>query len=63
MPINLKGFRTVLMGLAIAVAPAALTYLAGVDWTSLVGPNAAMAIAGGITIAMRILTTTPVGRS
>ena len=47
----------------MAIAPAAFTYLAGVDWTSLVGPNAAMAIAGAITVGMRIITTTPPGVS
>ena len=58
---NLKGWRTVLIGVTMAAAPAALTYLAGVDWTKLIGPNGAMAVAGVITIVMRIVTTTPVG--
>jgi len=58
---NLKGYRTILVGLAVAAAPAALTYLAGVDWTQFVGPNWALAIAGGLTVALRIVTTTPVG--
>ena len=59
----MKGYRTIIIGLAMAIAPAGLTYLLGVDWPSLVGPNAAMAIAGALTIAMRIVTTTPVGGS
>lgn len=59
----LKGYRTILIGLVIAVAPAALTYLAGVDWTALVGPNGAMFIVGAITITMRMITTTPPGAS
>ena len=57
----MKGYRTILVGLAMAIAPAAMTYLGGLDWTQLVGPNSAMAMAGAITIAMRIITTTPVG--
>lgn len=60
---NLKGWRTIAIGLAMAIGPAALTYLAGVDWTKLVGPNAAMIIAGAVTVAMRIVTTTPMGKS
>ena len=60
---NLKGYRTIAIGLLMAIAPAAFTYLAGVDWTSLIGPNAAMAIAGAITVGMRIITTTPPGVS
>jgi hypothetical protein len=56
----LKGFRTIGVGLAIAIVPAALTYLIGVDWTHLVGPNVAMLIAGGLTIAMRYVTDTTI---
>ena len=60
---SLKGWRTIAIGLLMAIAPAALTYLAGVDWTHVVGPNGAMVIAGGITIGMRLITSTPVGKS
>lgn len=60
---NLKGWRTFALGLAIAVGPAALTYLAGVDWTKLVSPNTAMLISGGIMFLMRAITTTPPGKS
>lgn len=60
---NLKGWRTVGVGLAVAIAPSALTYLAGVDWTHLVGANAATTIAGAIMIGMRFITTTPPGSS
>lgn len=57
----LKGYRTILVGLLVAIAPSALTYLAGIDWTEQVGPNVAMVIAGAITVAMRMITTTPPG--
>lgn len=60
---NLKGWRTIGIGLAIAVAPSALSYLAGIDWTHVVGPNIGMAIAGAITIGMRLITTTPPGQA
>jgi hypothetical protein len=53
----MKGFRTILTGLAVAVGPAALTYFAGIDWTQFVGPNFAMLIAGGLTIGLRFVTT------
>lgn len=59
----LKGYRTILLGLVMAIAPSALTYLAGVDWTALVGPNLAMFIVGAVTITMRMITTTPPGVS
>lgn len=58
----LKGFKTVLFGLAAVVLPVGLTYLAGVDWTQYIGPNAALAVTGIITIALRIVTNTPVGQ-
>lgn len=58
---SLKGWRTVLFGLLLVIAPPALNYLAGVDWTHLVGPNVALMITGGITILLRVVTTTPVG--
>ena len=59
---NLKGWRTFVIGLAIAVGPSALTYLAGVDWTHLVGPNVALFISGAVMFAMRAITTTPPGQ-
>lgn len=59
----MKGFRTVLYGLALVIIPPALTYLAGIDWTQYVSPNIAIAITGAITLGLRILTTTPIGKS
>lgn len=60
---NLKGLRTFAVGLAIAVVPAALSYLAGFNWTSIVSPDVALAISGVITILLRTITTTPPGQS
>lgn len=57
----MKGFRTIAVGFAVAVLPAATGYLLGVDWGSIVGPSAAFAISGALTIVMRLVTTTPVG--
>jgi hypothetical protein len=59
----MKGFRTVAIGLAIAIGPAAITYLLGLDWTSLIGPNAALFVVGLLQIGMRMITTTPVGKA
>ena len=59
----MKGYRTILIGLGLAVLPPALSYLAGVDWNSLVGTQGAMMISGAIMIFMRMITTTPVGGS
>lgn len=58
----MKGFRTVAIGFLIAVGPAAITYLLGLDWTNLIGPNAALFVVGLLQIGMRLVTTTPVGK-
>lgn len=58
----LKGYRTLLVGLAMAVIPPALTYLAGVDWNATIGASGAFVISAVIQVAMRLVTTTPVGQ-
>ena len=58
----MKGFRTIAVGLAMAVLPVALTYLAGVDWTQYVSPNIALLISSTVMIGLRTVTTTPVGK-
>lgn len=59
---QMKGYRTIIIGLAMVILPPALTYLAGVDWEAIVGPNTAFVISGAITVAMRVFTTTPLGK-
>ncbi len=54
----MKGWKTIVVGLGIAIAVPGLTYLAGVDWTQYVSPNWALAISGGIMVALRLVTTT-----
>lgn len=56
-----KGFRTIIVGLALAIAPTALTYLTGVDWASYLGPTGAFFVSGVLMIAMRYFTNTKVG--
>ncbi len=57
----MKGFRTLAVGFALAVFPNALTYLAGVDWSQHVSANTAVTITGLLTIALRCITTSPIG--
>jgi hypothetical protein len=59
----MKGWKTIIVGLLVAIAPAALTYLASVDWTQYVPPNVAVAIAGVMMVLMRMVTTTPPGQN
>lgn len=59
---NIKGWRTVAVNVGIAAVTAALPVLAGVDWTALVGPKAAVAIVVVINLGLRAVTTSPVGK-
>ena len=58
----MKGLRTVLLGMFMAVVPVALQYLAGIDWTTLVSPTWAPVIAGGAVILLRYFTDTAIGK-
>lgn len=57
----MKGFKTIAFGLVMIVAPPALVYLGGVDWTSLgISPSASAAI-GAIIIGLRAVTNSSIG--
>lgn len=58
----MKGYRTISVGLALAIGPAALQYLGAVDWATLIGPTGAFFVSGLIAIFMRAITSTPVGK-
>lgn len=58
----MKGYRTIIIGLIMVIGPPALTYLAGVDWVSLIGPDGAFLVSGVVMIAMRYFTTAPLGK-
>ena len=58
----MKGYRTILVGLVLAIGPGALQYLGAVDWSALVGPTGAFFASGLVAILMRFVTTTPVGK-
>lgn len=58
----IKGWKTITFGVLTAVIPAGLTYLAGVDWTSIgISPGLAAGI-GAAIIALRAFTSTPIGK-
>ena len=58
----MKGYRTILIGLVLAIGPAALQFLGAVDWSALIGPTGAFFVSGVVAILMRFVTTTPVGK-
>jgi hypothetical protein len=58
----MKGFKTVAFGVVIAIAPAAIAYLGGVDWTALgISPPVA-ALIGSAIVALRAVTNTAIGQ-
>lgn len=61
MKFNLTGFRTVILGGVVAVAPAVLTYLGGVDWTEYGVSPAFGAVLGALIIWLRVITKAPIG--
>lgn len=58
----LKGWKTVAFGLVMIVVPPALTYLGGVDWTSLGVSPAVSAGIGAAIIGLRAMTSTAIGK-
>lgn len=59
----LTGFRTFIVGLALAIGPTALSYLGGFDWTKLgITTNVATLISGALMVGLRAITTTPPGK-
>lgn len=60
---EVKGFRTLIVGFLLAILPVALQYLAGIDWAHYVGPQTAFFISGAIMMVMRFFSTTPVAQA
>ena len=58
----MKGYRTLLLNGAGVAGLALLNWAAGVDWTQYVSPNTAVAIALGVNMGLRLVTTGPVGK-
>lgn len=58
----LKGWRTILFNVGVAAGTVALKSLAGIDWVSVVGPVWSPLVLAGANIALRYVTTTPVGQ-
>lgn len=57
----MQGFRTIIFGALVAIAPIAVTYFGNVDWTSLgISPTVA-GIIGLAIVGLRAITSTPIG--
>lgn len=57
----MKGYRTLAFNAAIVGATAVLSWAAGIDWTQYVSPSAAMIVVAGVNVALRLVTSSPVG--
>jgi len=57
----MKGFRTIIVGLGMAIGVPALQFLGGVDWTQYFPPQYAPIVTGVLMIGMRLLTDTKTG--
>lgn len=58
----MKGFKTIAAGLAVATIPSALTFLGGIDWTSIGISPGAGAVLGALIVGLRAVTNTPIGQ-
>lgn len=59
----MKGLRTLLINAAIVAITAVLTWAVGIDWTQHVSPTAAVIIVALANMGLRVITTTPIGKS
>lgn len=58
MTTTLKGWKTLIFGLFLVIVPAALNYIANIDWISLGISPGVSAMIGAIVIGLRALTNT-----
>lgn len=56
----LQGFRTVLIGALMAVAPALTEYLGAVKWEDFMSPTTAFFVSGAIMMGLRFITNSGV---
>jgi hypothetical protein len=60
---DMNGFKTFLVGLAMAIIPPATQYLGAIDWATLLPFPWNYVASGVVMIAMRALTKTPIFQS
>lgn len=56
----MKGFKTLLVGAALAVVPALTQYLEAINWEEFLSPTAAFFVSGAVMMVLRFVTTTGV---
>lgn len=58
----LKGLRTIIIGLLMAVLPVVTQYLGMIDWSTVLPPPYSWLVSGIVMILLRLITTGPVGK-
>jgi hypothetical protein len=56
----MNGFKTILIGAAMAIIPAATQYFGTIDWNAVLPAPWGMVVGGVVMIVMRYITTTPI---
>jgi hypothetical protein len=60
---TIRGYRTLAVNFGIAIGMAALGWAGSVDWSQHLDPTTAAIVVTVVNIALRFVTTTPVGQS
>jgi sorbitol-specific phosphotransferase system component IIBC len=58
----MKGWKTVMFGALLVVAPPLVQYIGGVDWTAFGLSPAAASVIGLVVIGLRAVTNTAIGQ-
>lgn len=58
----MKGFKTILVGLGMAVLPVVTQYVGAIDWNTVLPMPWGFVVSGLVMVAMRLVTTSPVGK-
>lgn len=56
----MKGLRTILVGLGMAVLPVVTQYIGAIDWATVLPAPYSWVVAGAVMVLMRLVTDTPV---
>lgn len=59
----MTGYKTLIWNAVLVMLGAVLPYLAAVEWTQYVSPSVAVIVVAVVNVALRLVTTTPIGRS
>lgn len=59
----MTGYKTLIWNAVLVMLGAVLPYLEGVEWTQYVSPSVAVIVVAVVNVALRLVTTTPIGKA